>query len=110
MARLVVLHLRESGRPVEFGAIIIHLKHFPEEARQAVLECRMPLGTLLATYQMKHESCPQAFVKVPADENMQRTLGLTGRPLLYGRRNVLLTETGGVLADILELLPPEAAV
>src|SRR5690349_11936615 len=48
--RLVVLILDECAKPVEFGAIIIHLSRFPPEARERILEGQIPLGTILATY------------------------------------------------------------
>ena len=106
MARITVLLLEGSGKPVEFGAIIIHLEHFPPEARQRVLECHIPLGTILAKYHVNHRSCPRAFIQIASDSMMEEALQLDGPRLLYGRRNVLLTPKNEILADIIEVLPP----
>ena len=106
MARLVVLTLRESRKPVEFGAIIINLNCFPPEARALVLEGQVPLGTILGRHCIAHLSCPQAYLRVASDERMNEALRLTESSPLYGRRNYLVTPEGLILADIIELLPP----
>jgi chorismate-pyruvate lyase len=106
LARVVVLLLEDSGKPVEFGAIIIHLEHFPPEARERILEGHSPLGTILATYHVDHVSCPKAFIHIESDAMMEEALCLSGRHKLYGRRNVLLTPRNELLADIIEVLPP----
>ena len=105
-ARLVVLILDGSAKPVEFGAIIIHLGLFPPDARKRILEGHSPLGTILADYHIQHLSRPQAFIQVTSDALMEETLCLKGPRRLYGRRNVLLTPQNEVLADIVEILPP----
>jgi hypothetical protein len=106
LARMVVLTLDGSARPVEFGAILIHLPLFPPAARERILEGRCPLGTILATYCIEHVSRPQAFLRVTSDTRIEEALCLSGQRLLYGRRNVLLTLQNDILADIVELLPP----
>jgi chorismate-pyruvate lyase len=105
-SRLVVLTLNGSDKPVEFGAIVINLEHFPAEAREAVVEGWSPLGTILADYKVEHTSRPQAFIKVRSDGVMSEALGLAAPADLYGRRNHLITCDGAILADILEVLPP----
>jgi chorismate-pyruvate lyase len=106
LARLVVLTLEGSAQPVEFGAILIHLSHFPPAARERILEGRCPLGTILATYCIEHVSRPQAFMRVVPDTRIAEALCLSGQRALYGRRNVLLTLQNDLLADIVEILPP----
>ena len=106
LSRLVDLVLNEGERPVEFGAIVIHLDHFPDSGRQALLEGYQPLGTILGDYSIAHRSCPQAYLKVIPDRFISEALALSGAPDLYGRRNLLLTEKGDVIADIIEILPP----
>ncbi len=105
-ARLVVLLLDGSAKPVEFGAIIIHLSLFPPEARECILEGHIPLGTILATYHVRHLSCPQAFLRIESDAMIEMSLCLNEKHTLYGRRNVLLTPQNEILADIVEILPP----
>jgi len=105
LSRMVVLTLNGSARPVEFGAILIYLNHFPPEAREAILACRRPLGTILTTHYIQHTSCPQAFFKVQSDALMNEALGLKESGALYGRRNMLFTPENRILADIVEILP-----
>lgn len=106
MSREVVLVLNGSERPVEFGAIVINLQHFPPGAREMILECRRPLGTIMALHDIERISRPKAFLRVVSDDLMSAALNLAGPCELYGRRNVLVG-TGGVnLADIVEILPP----
>jgi chorismate-pyruvate lyase len=105
-SREVVLLLNESGRPVEFGAIVIHLAHFPPAARRAILEGWQPLGTILRRHQIRHRSAPQAFLRVTPDAVIRQALGLTGESTLYGRHNVLLDGEERLLAEIIEILPP----
>src|SRR5579883_3293318 len=67
LSRLVVLTGSTSGKPIEFGAIMIHLAPFPPEARELVLQSRCPLGTILADYQIEHISRPQGFFSITSD-------------------------------------------
>jgi len=106
LGRIVVLLLKGSTKPVEFGAIIIHLDLVPPEARERILECRVPFGTILATYCIEHISRPRAFIRVEPDALIANTLGLTKPVTLYGRRNVISNLHNEVLADIIEILPP----
>jgi chorismate-pyruvate lyase len=105
LSRLVVLVLNEDESPVEFGAIVIYLKAFPEAARQSLLEGYQPLGTILADHAIPHSSCPQAFLRLTPDPYISGALNSNGSGDLYGRRNVLLAESGDVIADIIEILP-----
>ena len=104
--REVVLVLDGSKKPVEFGAIQIHLDRFPEPARQAILAEHFPLGHLLKEFSIAYVSRPQAFLRIASDKTINRLLGLTGAHLLYGRRNTLLNPAGQALAEIVEILPP----
>jgi chorismate-pyruvate lyase len=106
LARMVALMLEGSAQPVEFGAILIYLPHFPPAARERILEGRCPLGTILATCSIEHLSRPQAFLRVVSDTRIEEALCLSGQRVLYGRRNVLLTLQNDLLADIVEILPP----
>jgi chorismate-pyruvate lyase len=105
-SREVVLTLDDSNRPVEFGAIVIHLQRFPPAARELILAGQCPLGTILALHRVHHSSRPLAFFQLTSDGFINEALGLTGTHTLYGRRNVLRNADGDVLADIVEILPP----
>jgi chorismate-pyruvate lyase len=105
LGRIVVLRMQGSTTPVEFGAIIIHLDLVPPEARETILECRIPFGTILASYCIEHVSRPRAFICVEPDELMAQVLNLKQPVTLYGRRNVISNLHNEVLADIIEVLP-----
>ncbi len=108
-SRQIVLVLEGDQRPVVFGAVKIYLQHFPDEARRLVLEMKQPLGTILQTQNIAHASRPEAYIKVTADAAIDSALGLTGSPLLYGRRNALWNASQQALAQVVEILPPAAS-
>jgi chorismate-pyruvate lyase len=103
--REVVLYLESNRKPVEYGAIVIHLEHCPEDARDSILEARKPLGTLMSEYSIPHSSHPQGYFRILSDGLISRRLGVPESTLLYGRRNALQTPDGKTLAEIVEILP-----
>lgn len=109
LARKVVLLPRGKRKPVEFGAIRIALDCFAPAARAEIMRCRTPLGTLLRTHAIPHACRPTAFVRVQTDEVIRGALHLNGRDagFVYGRCNTLVDARGRILAEIVELLPPD---
>jgi chorismate-pyruvate lyase len=107
--REVLLVLEGSERPVEFGAIQIHLGRFPEAARQDILEERYPLGRVLKDHSIPYVSRPGAFLRMASDKMINSVLNLQGAHVLYGRRNTLSNPAGEPLAQIVEILPPTAS-
>lgn len=101
-----VLELDGSDRPVEFGAIKIHLNRFPEPWRSQILAEHLPLGGILNASGIAYTSRPTAFLRFQADDFIGRAFGLTGPAALYGRQNTLREAAGNVLAEIIEILPP----
>lgn len=109
LSRRVVLVGEESERPVEFGAIRIDLESFPVAARELICEGRRPLGALLAEFEIPYRSRPKLFLKVKTDAEIESTLGIGANgssPHLFGRENALLTPSGRMLAEVVEILPP----
>jgi chorismate-pyruvate lyase len=104
--REVVLKVALEGWPVEYGAIRIHLSHFPPRARRLVLEEQRPLGKILEVEAVAHLSWPQAFFRVQSDAHMSDVLHLAEPCALYGRRNVLLDGNRRLLAEVIEILAP----
>jgi chorismate-pyruvate lyase len=104
--REVVLALDGTEKPVEFGAIKIHLNRFSEPARQEILREQFPLGHILKDFGIEYQSRPKAFLRIASDKTINGLLGLTGAHLLYGRRNTLLSRADEPLAEIVEILPP----
>jgi chorismate-pyruvate lyase len=105
-SREILLIPEGSQEPVVFGAIKIYLDEFPSQARDLVLERKLPLGTILELQGIRHFSAPDAFFEVESDAFMQNTLGIAGPAKLYGRRNMLGNGAGRKLAQVLEILPP----
>jgi chorismate-pyruvate lyase len=104
-SRQVLLVLPDGSTVVEFGGIKIYLEHLPEDARRLVLEKRQPLGTILHTQRVAHESHPAAYLRVTADPLMCEALDLAEPRVLYGRCNVLSDPSRNVLARVVEILP-----
>jgi chorismate-pyruvate lyase len=104
--REVVLLLEASGKPVEYGAICIHLQHLPEAARRLVLAERLPFGQILEAEAIAHLSWPQTFFAVTSDEHMGRLIGADPSTPLHGRRNILVDGRRRLLAEVLEILAP----
>lgn len=104
-SRLVVLELDGSAKPVEFGAITIHLQAFSDHAREQILQRRRPLGTILIEEKIAFVSCPQAFFRAAPDDLICEALKTPAATLLYGRINLLSGQDGEKLADIIEILP-----
>jgi len=107
--REVVLILENSGQPVEFGAICIHLLALPAGVRDAILEERLPLGRILNEGGVFYISQPVAFLRFASDKMIDDLLGLHGVQRLFGRRNTLLNAQSQPLAEIVEILPPGKA-
>lgn len=101
-----VLELDGSDRPVEFGAIKIHLNRFPEPWRSQILAEHLPLGGILNASGIAYNSRPTAFLRFTPDPFIREAFGLTGPSALYGRQNTLRDASGNVLAEIIEILPP----
>ena len=104
--REVLLCAQDSGLPVEYGAIEIHLEAFPEDLREQIVEGRLPLGGLLNRAQFNYASSPRAFLRLLPDLSLSRLFGLDSATSLFGRCNVLLDQSGAELAHIVEVLRP----
>ena len=104
--REVVLEAGSTNKPVEFGAIAIHLEHFPKHSQELILGESVPLGTILGSHNINHESHPQAYFKLQADSLITEAFGLSKSTGLYGRCNVHKDLEGNHLAEIVEILPP----
>ena len=65
---------------------------------------RLPLGFILND-QGPHRSRPLGFFRMHPDAHIQKVLGTSDAPWLYGRRNQLLLADERVIAEIVEILP-----
>ena len=104
--REVLLCARDSGLPVEYGAIEINLQAFEEPLRSEVVEGRLPLGGLLNRAKFKYRSEPRAYLRILPDLTLCRLFGLDVAAAFFGRSNILLGDDGTVLATIVEVLRP----
>jgi chorismate-pyruvate lyase len=112
--REVVLHLKNSQRPVEFGANRIQLDRFPADARKLILEERRPLGYILRDFAIAHTCQPNAFLRLASDHLINEVLQLQGAQTLYGRHNQLFDPEGCLISEVVEILrhprPPAARI
>lgn len=104
--REVILHMEETGLPVEYGAIEIRLDAFDPKLREQILQERLPLGGLLNRFGMRYRSKPRAFFKLGPDIEMNTLFSAAGAREFYGRSNELLADDGRRLALIVEVLRP----
>jgi len=104
--REVVLALDGSDKPVEFGALTVHLELLPVGVRGLVTAGQRPFGGILVEQGVRFSSHPKAFIRVEPDATICRALALISPATLYGRCNALHDGNGRVLADIVEVLPP----
>ncbi|MBL9173653.1 MAG: hypothetical protein JNL10_08980 [Verrucomicrobiales bacterium] len=100
------LELDGTNRPVEFGAIKIHLDRFPEPGRSQILDEHRPLGGILNASGRPYTSRPTAYLAFEADDFIARALNFSGPAMLFGRQNTLRDADGAILAEIIEILPP----
>jgi chorismate-pyruvate lyase len=106
--REVVLTLDRGAQPVEFGAIRIWVDRFPPSCREEILAGRRPLGGILNSTGLRYVSRPLAFFEFEPDPFLRAVLQVQGHIPLFGRCNALRSESGEVLAEIVEILPPAA--
>lgn len=104
--RRQVLLLDPQERPVEFGAIRIHLDVLLPAVQKLVLAGQRPLGGVLIENSVPHTSRPSAYFSVTGDDLINRALGVSKPCRLYGRCNTLTADDGRVIAEVVEILPP----
>ena len=104
--RQVVLHRKNDGAPVEYGAIGIQLEGFPDKVKRLIREGHEPLGGILEAENIPHQSAPRAWFTIEADEHTGDLLRVPPGTKLHGRCNALSHPGGIVFADVVEILPP----
>ena len=106
-SREVRLICDSTGEIVEYGAIMIFLDMFPENARRLIIDGEKPLGAILRDERIFHVSNPIAYFKVESDSVIQRVFNLNTRTHLFGRCNRISGVDDQPLAKIVEVLPKE---
>lgn len=104
-AREVVLIATSSGKPVEYGAIVIQLDHFSNSVREAIVLGKEPLGNILSRMGCAYQSRPRGFFSIHAPKVCQERFGCSEKTVLYGRCNQLVSTDEKELASIIEILP-----
>ncbi len=107
LLREVILRGDRSDRPLELGAIDIHLDRFPAAARRELEIGSMPLGGLLGAYAIPYRSRPAGFLRLAASPALRGRFDLAAETAwLFGRHNLLIDPAGATLAEVVEVLPP----
>jgi chorismate-pyruvate lyase len=104
--REVILYGRNSGLPVEYGAIEINLGAFETDLREEIVAGKLPLGGLLNRHRLRYRSQPRAFLRVLPCGRMTELFELPAATTHYARSNRLLAADGTELASIVEILRP----
>ncbi len=105
--RHIVLETATSRRPIEYGAMRILLPLLSEAAKLEVLAARSPLGAVLARHRLAYRHCPGGFFKIRSNRLIEQSLELPAPQWLYGRCNCMCDSVGRVVAEVVEVLPPE---
>lgn len=103
--REVVLFAESNRVPVEYGAIRIELGRFRAEEREAIVEGKEPLGSILNRMQCVYFSRPRGYFSIHAPAVCQKRFGCDENIVLYGRYNQLVDGEERELASIIEILP-----
>lgn len=98
--------LEKEGRPVEYGAIRIHLDPFTPRARERILAGSVPLGAILRDEGVDHHCRARGFFAVAAERLLPAGFVTAGAERLFGRVALLSNAAGDVLAEVVEVLPP----
>jgi hypothetical protein len=106
VVRHVELRGAESRQAAEFGAIEISLDQFGAGPREEILKGELPLGTILKRAEMDFISRPIAYFRIKPGSAVRHSFGVPEDGWLYGRCNQLLALSGGTIADVVEILPP----
>ena len=104
--REVVLRGKETGKPVEYGAIEIMLERFPPGLGEEIREGRQPLGGILNRHAFPYRSRPMGYFRVPGESVRAVFPDAPGGETSFGRYNQLLGPSDECLAVIIEILPP----
>ena len=107
--RQVILRTEGDGNAAEWGAIRIGLGHLAVDARTQVLEGVVPLGAILQHQAIEHSCRPDGYLRFASDSATQRIFGTAEAESLYGRHSILYSDSGTVLAEAVEILPPSPA-
>ena len=81
------------------------LNALPEPTQRLITKAQLPLGFILNDQKVPHRSRPLGFFRMRPDAHIQKVLGASDAPWLYGRRNQLLLADERVIAEIVEILP-----
>jgi len=104
-AREVVLRMNGSRKPVEYGAIRIHLSRLPAVICREIRDARRPLGALLEEHGEKMSSRPVNYLRVTPDRAVRAIFGEGSGDPLFARQNRIMNRNGECIADVLEILP-----
>jgi chorismate-pyruvate lyase len=107
-SREVLLTTARHGA-VEYGVIEMDLTWFAKGVRERIVAGQLPLGRLLRDHGIAHLCWPQGFFRCETNGYLETALGLRGPATLYGRRNVIVNGARRLLADVLEILAPQAS-
>lgn len=106
--REVILRCDPDGKPLEYGASHTFRRKLTPEALFLIDDGRLPLGTILTVCNCEHTVQPSGFFKIRSTPFFAEIFGGSDATFLYGRRNTLVATDGEAVAEVCEILPPEA--
>ncbi|KAI9023135.1 hypothetical protein DFJ74DRAFT_706014 [Hyaloraphidium curvatum] len=107
LLRASLLRGTETGRPLELGFLDVRTDLLPPRAQEMAVQAEVPFGAVLVGQGVPHSCHPGGYFALEAGAWVAGLLGAKEGELLYGRCNVIRTGEGEVLAEVVEVLPPE---
>lgn len=103
--REVLLCRISDAVPVEYGVIGISMDSFATAAQEAIRSGDVPLGRILADHSVEYVSRPSDYFRTDSNPCLDELMQDAGQGPYYGRVNSLTTPGGGMLAEVIEILP-----
>ena len=110
ITREVVLRMDADEKPVEYSANRIFLPAVTAQARQMIMEARVPLGSILRICDCRHTVHPSGFFRIRPTGFMMQVFDMQAKASLFGRRTTLVGLDGKTIAEVCEILPMETGL
>jgi hypothetical protein len=105
-ARMILLRLESTDRPIQFGIVRVYYHYLIPEVRAAILAGRTPLGRILIQHNVLRRIEPTAYLRVSLGPTMQRWFDVDRPAVTYGRLGFIYCDEQPAV-ELLEIVAPE---
>lgn len=103
--RRIVLLSKKTRKPVLFGVIYVDLARTSDAVREAIIEGKTPLGTILIKHNVLREIEPVAYLKIEPGDRQLGWFELEESGPMYGRLAVIHVD-GEPAVQLFEVVAP----